>query len=209
MQIFTMDNEPTLQKFINFILRNRIRISFIIFGTLLCEDLLFEGMRPHHLFRFKDIVGLFGLILIIIGIGLRSWAAGIIYKREKLATSGPYSLTRHPLYAGSFFMALGFCKILADKENIWVIFALFLFIYFPKILEEESFLAKKYGEQWMEYTRQTTIFFPKKIPKIKSKWSLAQWIKNREYRAFITSVVATVILELLSYYPLLDFLKIF
>jgi hypothetical protein len=94
-------------------------------------------------------------------------------------------------------MALGFCAIIGVAENIGIVLGVALIIYFPKVRQEEILLAQKFGEEWNRYVDHTAILFPKKIPQVRSHWSLAQWLHNREYYAFATSLVALVILELI------------
>ena len=43
-----------------------------------------------------------------IGEALRIWAAGHLEKGREVTSTGPYALTRHPLYAGSVIMGIGF-----------------------------------------------------------------------------------------------------
>ena len=42
-----------------------------------------------------------------IGEALRIWAAGHLEKGREVTSSGPYALTRHPLYAGSTIIGAG------------------------------------------------------------------------------------------------------
>ena len=48
-----------------------------------------------------------GLGVSLIGLLLRGWAAGYLEKGKRLAQDGPYAFLRHPLYDGSFLIALG------------------------------------------------------------------------------------------------------
>ena len=193
-----------LQQIYSNLLRNRIRLSFIVFAFLLFEDFI-EGIRPHNIDSFQDLWGFTGLLLVVGGVSLRSWAAGIIKKSDSLATTGPYCLTRHPLYIGSLLMAIGFCNIIGDGENIWAVFGIALIVYFPTIRKEELYLAQKFGEEWNRYTQHTSIFFPKRLPlNLHSNWSLRQWLHNKEYNAFASSLVVLVILELLHEFPILE-----
>lgn len=185
-----------VKKFINFLVHNRVQLSLMIFLLLLFED-IFEGIRPNEIDNFHDHLGLIGLLLVLGGVALRSWAAGIIHKGDSLATTGPYALMRHPLYIGSLLMALGFSTIIGDDENIWFILGMATVIYLPKIRQEEFSLAKKFGEEWRIYCEHTSIFFPKSFPRdIHSNWSFAQCLCNREYYAFLISLFALVVLEL-------------
>lgn len=202
-----MEPQSILQRTFSILLRNRIRLSFVIFALFLFEDIVIEGVRPHDLDSFQDPWGFAGLLLVLGGVGLRSWAAGIIRKGKSLATTGPYSLTRHPLYVGSLLMGLGFCAIIGDEENIWLVLGIALMVYYPKIRHEELSLAKKFGEEWNKYAHRTSLLFPKRIPpNIRLNWSLAQWLRNREYRAFATSLVALVVLELMHEFPISELL---
>src|SRR6476660_9023002 len=46
--------------------------------------------------------------LAFVGIVIRAWATGHIRKNDELTVSGPYALTRNPLYLGSFIIGMGF-----------------------------------------------------------------------------------------------------
>ena len=49
-----------------------------------------------------------GLCLILVGLGIRGWAAGHLQRNQELATSGPYAYLRDPLYLGRLFIICGF-----------------------------------------------------------------------------------------------------
>lgn len=181
----------------DFITRNRIRLSVIIIAAFLAEDII-EGLRPHSIDSLQDLWGLVGLSLVLSGVGLRSWAAGILRKDKYLATTGPYSLMRHPLYVGSLFMGLGFSLIIGDEENIWTVLGMAIMLYYPKIREEEIALAKLFEEEWKRYTKYTSMLIPKSIHlNLSADWSLTQWLRNREYRALVVGTAGLFILELI------------
>ena len=48
-----------------------------------------------------------GEAVAVLGEALRFWAAGHLEKGREVTRSGPYRLTRHPLYAGSAIIGLG------------------------------------------------------------------------------------------------------
>lgn len=173
-----------------FFVHHRVRASFFIFVALLAE---WAGhARPHPL----DPMSGSGALLVIAGALLRSWAAGIIQKRTVLATQGPYALTRHPLYLGSFMIMMGFALALEDKVAILGTAAVILFIYLPTIRNEERLLAERFGEAWLHYTAVTGLFLPKRMPPRMAQWQFVRWRHHREYRALIFTLLALVLLEI-------------
>lgn len=185
--------------FMAFLMRYRMQISFFLFAALLAEDVI-EGVRPHAILMLSDPVGWGGAALVVIGALVRSWAAGVIHKEDRLATSGPYHFVRHPLYFGSLLMALGVCIIVADDENFLGIFALAALLYVPKIRHEEAALAKKFGMQWQAYVKRTPLFLPRlTMPAAGYVWSFAQWLHNREYNALLGSFIVLTALQFWSW----------
>ena len=177
--------------------RYRIPITFVVFGPLLALAILSGGF-PHNPFNANDIQGIGGTILVLLGTGLRSWAAGVVRKRKNLTTTGPYALTRHPLYVGSMFLALGLCIILGDLKLLCAVLAVTFSIYIPKVRTEERFLLKKFGNEWKKYTHRTGYFLPKDNSiRIRSGWSMTQWTKNKEYYCFGTALSALVLLAIM------------
>jgi protein-S-isoprenylcysteine O-methyltransferase Ste14 len=132
----------------------------------------------------------------VLGILLRTWAAGTIHKTKKLATTGPYALARHPLYLGSFLIAMGFSLFLWDNENMWAVIAVGVLLYLPKIRREEIHLAQLFGNEWPDYCRRTAMFFPKSLPKLRSDWSFQQWNHNHEYETFAAGLIALTIIRI-------------
>ena len=49
-----------------------------------------------------------GAAIALAGEGLRIWAAGHLEKGREVTASGPYRLSRHPLYLGSALIGAGF-----------------------------------------------------------------------------------------------------
>lgn len=102
-----------------------------------------------------------GLLVAAAGAGMRTWAAGHIRKREALAVTGPYALTRNPLYFGSFLMG---CGALVMGRNPWLavpLLALAAPVYTVVIRREERLLAGIFGEAYAAYAREVPRFFPR------------------------------------------------
>jgi protein-S-isoprenylcysteine O-methyltransferase Ste14 len=128
-----------------------------------------------------------GTILIIPGLLIRALASGHVRKNELLATSGPYTYTRNPLYLGSLLMGIGFA---VAARSWWVGVALvvmFFAIYLPVIRDEEKFLRQKFPE-FDEYARRVPSMFPRLVRASSNSgagFSLNLYLKHREYNALL------------------------
>jgi len=137
----------------------------------------------------------------LIGAMMRLWAAGHIDKGRALARGGPYSLTRNPLYLGSFIMALG---ILVAGQGYWLLlpFGLFFFVfYYPVMKREEQELLQGYGPDFVEYAGRVPLFLPR-FRAVDSNTSTFLWsrvVKNREHR----TLAALLLTELFLYLKLM------
>jgi protein-S-isoprenylcysteine O-methyltransferase Ste14 len=192
--------QNTWQAVRDFLIRYRVRISLVVFFSLIAEDVL-EGLKPHDLTNVADYRSVLGLMLIVGGLGLRSWAAGTLHKATELTTTGPYALIRHPLYAGSFMMMIGFCAVIDDAENIWFVLGPVAFMYVIKLLHEERRMSKKFGARWQEYVDAVPRFIPSALPMNGfTSWNGRQWLANREYQAVAATVLGLVAIEMWSRY---------
>lgn len=90
--------------FYHLLVRRRVPISLILFTLILATEGVL-GIGWHHVNLRSDIFFGAAVAVVLLGVGIRSWAAGTIRKNSELATSGAYSLCRHPLYLGSFLMS--------------------------------------------------------------------------------------------------------
>ena len=188
-----------IQPIHKFILTYRVQINAIIFLLLLVGNIT-AGVRPLSFLNLETPFGPMGLLLILAGVFMRSWAAGVLIKTESLATEGPYYLTRHPLYLGSLQIALGIVAILNRIENLWMVIGLVVLLYLPKIKQEDQRLARIFGEDWTAYLKATSWIFPKSLPvKLRAGWSSSQWLRKREYRAFSVGIFSLILFEMLHH----------
>lgn len=136
--------------------RTKVGIALIV----LCVGAgVWQGRMPYHLHEANRWVFL-GLCFIFAGLGLRFAAYGNIRKKERLATTGVYSLCRHPLYLGSIFLVYGFCFLLHDASSFVVATVYFLLFYPITIAWEEVRLAERYGETHAEYAGHVPLLLP-------------------------------------------------
>ncbi len=80
------------------------------------------------------------LLLVLPGLWLRGYAAGYVKKNAELTRTGPYAYTRNPLYLGSMGIAAGFAVAAGQLWLGLLLVVMFLAIYVPTILSEETFL---------------------------------------------------------------------
>jgi protein-S-isoprenylcysteine O-methyltransferase Ste14 len=110
-----------------------------------------------------------GAIVAVLGEALRVWAAGHLEKGREVTVSGPYALTRHPLYVGSIVIGIGLAIACASVVVAVLIFAYLAITLTAAIRTEEAHLTEKFGAAYPDY---------------------------REYRAMIGLVIAIVTLAL-------------
>lgn len=135
------------------------------------------------------------------GLLLRAWATGHLRKNDALATTGPYSYTRNPLYLGSFVMGVGF-TVASGRLVLGILFAaLFLGIYVPVMRVESATLAKLFGESYQSYLKAVPLFLPRLSPyrdgtENNASFNTSLYKRYREYQAAIGLVIAWALLAL-------------
>jgi protein-S-isoprenylcysteine O-methyltransferase Ste14 len=168
---------------------------------------MYLGNRQAILFDMRDEliflgVSLFGQVIRIITVGYaprntsgRNTAAGQV--ADELNVTGIYSLLRHPLYLGNFFMWLG--PVLFLRSFCFtLIFGLVYWIYYERIMfAEEQFLRRKFGELYDNWAETVGAFipWPSKFVPPKLPFSVRNVLK-REYNSFINIFVIFAVLDL-------------
>ncbi len=135
-----------------------------------------------------------GLPIALAGLALRAWAAGNLAKDSTLATTGPYSLVRNPLYVGTLTAAAGFA-IASASWGLGLLFAaVFLLIYLPVIELEEQHLREIFPG-FPEFARTTPRLFPKFAwTPDTARFRASLYRKNREYEAGLGFVAGAALL---------------
>ena len=126
-------------------------------------------------------VGLFGFLIRAYTVGYtpkntsgRNTKEGQI--ADELNTKGLYSITRNPLYVGNFFMWI---SIVMYVGVVWFLFLFILmfWVYYERIIfAEEMFLRDKFGDSYLKWANNTSIFLPKTF-KYKSSFVPFNWRK--------------------------------
>ncbi len=142
-----------------------------------------------------------GIPFIVLGEIMRTWASGYIKKNEVLSQTGPYAITRNPLYVGNFLIGTGF-SIMTGRILLFLSFlAAFIYIYKVTIQSEEKFLSAKFGETFSRYKERVPVFFPVKLQSLRSAsdevpeahfaWQLV--IEHREYHTWLGIIAGLII----------------
>jgi protein-S-isoprenylcysteine O-methyltransferase Ste14 len=137
----------------------RTKVGLAAAAWCLAEGLLFDEV-PFDLVR-PNLWVVLGLMLIAAGVALRLAAYGNLRKKDVLATTGVYSLCRHPLYLGSILLTYGFCLLLDDVENYLFATVYFLVFYPLTIIWEEARLVERYGAAHEQYRHETPLLIPR------------------------------------------------
>ncbi|MGP0225227.1 methyltransferase family protein [Paenarthrobacter sp. NCHU4564] len=104
-----------------------------------------------------------GTILLLTGTGVTAWA--VVERRrhtvgtfalgrpEELVTSGPYALSRHPMYLGWWMIHAG---VAAFRGSPWALVTLpaGMLVEHLGALWEERALQKEFGQPYIEYVRE-------------------------------------------------------
>ena len=114
-------------------------------------------------------------------------------KAFSLNTTGIYSVVRHPLYLGNYFMWIGIVVFTYNPCFIIVVSLLF-WIYYERIMyAEERFLERKFGEEYMSWSSSIPAFFPNlKLYKPSIIPFSLKTVLRREYSGVLATVIGFV-----------------
>ena len=152
--------------------RGVIPLVFLFIGaalfvrTEMYPEIFFLKETPYEIYyeMFCLFISLFGLYIRIYTVGHTPVNTSGRNTEKQVAdtlnTTGIYSIVRHPLYLGNFFMWLGPAFL---TGNIWfvVAFCLFYWIYYERIMfAEEQFLRRSFGEIYTDWAKNVPAFIP-------------------------------------------------
>jgi len=134
-----------------------------------------------------------GTLVALTGEGIRVWAAGHLNKSREVTASGPYRYVAHPLYVGSSVMGAGLAIASANVLAAALIAFYLTVTLRAAIRSEEAFLRRQFGTQYDAYRSQRVVDAAR-------RFSVAQAMTNREYRAVIGLLTAMLLLALKATY---------
>jgi len=124
----------------------------LLFSTPVVSDNSMQGLALYMV----------GWLFFMLYIMFRIWATLYVGGRKdsELQTTGPYSITRNPLYFGTFCLALAMACFLKSFSLIVIIFIGFVIYSRLVIKAEEGVLGDIFGEDFKKYCATTPRFFP-------------------------------------------------
>ncbi len=129
-----------------------------------------------------------GMVLSLLGLGLRAWAAGYLRKEKELAVSGPYRFTRNPLYLGTLLIATGLCAAARSWPAVLLLAAYFAVFYPVIVWEERDRMRALFPEAYGPYERAVPLFLPapgKTGTGNGERFDANLFRKNKELRAIV------------------------
>lgn len=114
--------------------------------------------------RPQEALWWLGTALAVLGMLVRLWASGYVMKNEVLATVGPYSRVRHPLYVGNLLICAGFCAASGLWWSVPVALAVLLVFYPETIRYEDQKLRRLFPGEWDRWAAETRALWPRLSP---------------------------------------------
>jgi protein-S-isoprenylcysteine O-methyltransferase Ste14 len=90
-----------------------------------------------------------------------NWSAAVSIRADhELIRTGPYRRTRHPIYTGMIFGAIGTALVIGQMRGLLAV-AIFIVAFYRKASKEERWLAQEFGEKFEAHTKHTGMFLPR------------------------------------------------
>ncbi|MEZ5195376.1 MAG: isoprenylcysteine carboxylmethyltransferase family protein [Bacteroidales bacterium] len=151
------------------------------------------------------LLSVFGFIIRAISIGTTPSGTSGRNTQEQVADSlnrtGIYSIIRHPLYLGNYLMWIG---IVAFTFNIYFVLlvSLAFWLYYERIMfAEERFLERKFGNEYMDWSKRVPAFIPSFKIYVSGKIPFSmKTVFRREYSGVLATVLSFAFVDHLRYY---------
>jgi|TARA_B110000483_G_scaffold239149_1_gene317125 protein-S-isoprenylcysteine O-methyltransferase Ste14 len=128
----------------------------ILLISLICQFIIYFSFPIE-----ADLSSLIGLILIFSGLSMAAISFRLMSKikttfipdgtPEKLVSTGPFKISRNPIYLGMFMFLLGVAFMMESVSALLIASIFALIINYTWISHEEKKLAEIFGQNWVEY----------------------------------------------------------
>lgn len=119
--------------------------------------------------------------LVVLGIAVRLWASGHIKKNKVLATDGPYTYVRHPLYVGNITLGFGFALASGLWWSLPLLVGILVAFYPHAICREDERLHRMFNKEWEQWRKGTRALIPRLISyqfTQRGNWSFRQSLRQ-------------------------------
>lgn len=195
----------------NMLFRHRGQIPIVLF--LLAIPVVYYTNVDYLAGKPEEVLTVLAILLSAFGFVIRAIAIATTPKgtsgrntkegqvAESLNTTGIYSMVRHPLYVGNYFMWIG---IVLYTFNFWfvIVVTLLFWLYYERIMyAEERFLERKFGDAYMSWANATPAFIPMFGKYVKNVVPFSfKSVLRREYSGVLATVLGFVFINDLRIY---------
>ena len=149
---------------------NFVWITIPILLTVIIELLNYENI--HFIISYhKTWLSVIGILLLLSGTVFSLWSrwslgriwtiSATIKEGHKLVTSGPYFVSRNPIYTGLLTMLLG-SVLINGFRSLFYYFIVAIITFEIKIIAEEKILIEEFGDEYLNYKKR----IPRLVPNI-------------------------------------------
>ncbi len=194
----------------NFLFKYRGQLPVVLF--ILAVPAIYSTPYMEMNTETLKIVKLVAIFVSVLGFMFRAYAIGTTPKgtsgrntKEQVAnvlnSTGVYSIVRHPLYLGNYFMWIGIVIFVANI-SFFIICSLLFWLYYERIMfAEERYLEKKFGQDYLVWSMKAPAFIPAFGKFIQSGTPFSvKTVLRREYSGVLATVLGFVFVELIRNY---------
>lgn len=191
----------------NFLFKHRGEFPLVLFGLAVPVIIFTDNtfIQSSEILSWGLLLG--SISLSMIGQLIRSVAIGKSAKQTSgrntwgheakvLNTTGIYSVVRHPLYLGNFFIWMG---IVCSVGNPWfvVVAALLFWLYYERIMfSEEVFLENEFKKEFVDWSMLTPAFIPSWKHYVKSPVRMSvKTLLRREYPGVSAAIIGFLFVD--------------
>ena len=189
----------------------RWRSYLPLFVFLIVLPALIGFRYPNGDHRQQEAWSLVCLAVSFLGLAIRAWVVGTTPRGTSgrnthqgqvasvLNTSGWYSIVRHPLYVGNYFMWLGIA-LLPRQWWLALLVTLVFWLYYERIMfAEEEFLRRSFGPSYEEWASRTPAFVPAFSRWVKPSLPFSpRTVMRREYSGFFGVIASFTLIVVIS-----------
>ena len=120
-------------------------------------------------------------------------------KADVLNTTGMYSIVRHPLYLGNYFIAFGI-SLFPRTWFLPIIVSLAFILHYERVIfSEEVYLESKFGDEFRAWAAKIPIIIPRfknyQPPKLSFSWKAAL---GREFYGLFEIIATFFVLDIMG-----------